>query len=686
MNKRRFRLSWAAIAVSTLSVMAVGVLAGSPVWLGKADGETIYTQSLDSTTSLSGLNSSTYASGLAVSRFTTWDFAYAKSSSGKLCKLQGTSESAGYIANDSTTPLTGVTEFSAVAQGNGMALYACSTFSGEYTLLASGTTSIDKTLSNTNYVFFKLINTSSAYITVTSISVNYSCQAPSTVDDGIAIEDVEVGVNAVSTLAITYGSDMEASDRYLSFSSTSNCAFVGTSTSSGYSYTVEGLLAGAETEVTATAGNGSTTTFTVSTSADTYVNTSSYDDSSWFSTLTAPSLTSTSSSFVRGVDCSEVYKNELCGAKYYNSNGIREDVFQILKNNGVTHARFRLWVDPFTTSGAAYGGGLCDEATVLAMAKRAYRAGLKILVDFHLSDFWAHPSQMVMPKAWYASCTTAAQCVAQIRTYTAGVIQDFLNAGVSVDIAQIGNEVTSGIFYQYPSSTNAGVSVTSDSNPYYIQNATVFGSSSAISGCPWSSFTNGLTNLRNYIIAGANGVHDADSGVKIAVHVANSFSGSTWAYGFFRDYLASIASYIDIIGLSYYPMYHGTVSEMKSVISSFASNSTWSSKKLMILENSYGYTTWSDGGAYSNQFTAVSDYATSVQGQANEIAAVCNAIISVFGAANTGIFEWAGCWTPQSGCGWAGTGTKNTWGNQALFSFKGKILPSVAATFGRFTS
>lgn len=72
----------------------------------------------------------------------------------------------------------------------------------------------------------------------------------------------------------------------------------------------------------------------------------------------------------------------------------------ILKANGVNYVRLRLWVDPKDSDGQSYGGGSNDLATTLALAKRAKAQGLKVLLDFHYSDFWTDPGKQFKPKAW----------------------------------------------------------------------------------------------------------------------------------------------------------------------------------------------------------------------------------------------------------------------------------------------
>ena len=100
-----------------------------------------------------------------------------------------------------------------------------------------------------------------------------------------------------------------------------------------------------------------------------------------------------SADFAYGADLSSVAEVEENGGVFYNESGVEQDVFKILANDGVNYARFRLWEDPKSADGVSYGGGHNDLKTDLALAKRAKLAGMKVCLDFHLSDFWTDPDK-----------------------------------------------------------------------------------------------------------------------------------------------------------------------------------------------------------------------------------------------------------------------------------------------------
>ena len=84
--------------------------------------------------------------------------------------------------------------------------------------------------------------------------------------------------------------------------------------------------------------------------------------------------------------------------KYYDHDGKERDLFAILAENGVNYIRVRVWNDPFDKDGNGYGGGNCDISTAVEIGKRATKQGMKLLVDFHYSDFWADPAKQMLPK------------------------------------------------------------------------------------------------------------------------------------------------------------------------------------------------------------------------------------------------------------------------------------------------
>ena len=107
-----------------------------------------------------------------------------------------------------------------------------------------------------------------------------------------------------------------------------------------------------------------------------------------------------SEDFIFGMDASCVPSLEASGVKYYNYAGQEQDVFQTLAEAGVNYIRVRVWNNPYDADGNGYGGGNCDIQNAVEIGKRATRYGMKLLVDFHYSDFWADPGKQMVPLEW----------------------------------------------------------------------------------------------------------------------------------------------------------------------------------------------------------------------------------------------------------------------------------------------
>src|SRR5574344_2530879 len=145
-----------------------------------------------------------------------------------------------------------------------------------------------------------------------------------------------------------------------------------------------------------------------------------------------------SADFMRGADVSMLAEIEKNGGKFYNAEGKEDDLFNILKENGVNWIRLRVWNDPvneldvyangnvLSKKGDPVGGGNNSVEVSVKLAKRAKKAGMKVLVDFHYSDFWADPSKQKMPAAWRGM--DAKQLNKAVEDFTEDSIKKFIKA------------------------------------------------------------------------------------------------------------------------------------------------------------------------------------------------------------------------------------------------------------------
>lgn len=309
-----------------------------------------------------------------------------------------------------------------------------------------------------------------------------------------------------------------------------------------------------------------------------------------------------SSDFIMGMDISSVITEFNSGVVYKDYNGKEidnvTDFCKFLAENGINHIRVRVWNDPYDSNGNGYGGGNNDVATARKIADACRSAGIKMLVDFHCSDFWTDPSKQIVPKAW--------------KGYTvdekAAAVEKFINESLNtidaskdvVDMVQVGNETTGGFIGE----TN----------------------------------TKAMCKLFS---AGSKGVKDYNSDVKVVIHVESPQKNTLTKWS---DNLEKYNVNYDILGTSYYPYWHGTLSNLKKELSYVQ---TKHNKDAMVVETSYAYTLDdSDGHGNTvregnNDDSADATEPFTVQGQATYIRNLINAVNE---AGGLGVYYWEPAW------------------------------------------
>ncbi|GEN56085.1 hypothetical protein GCM10012290_07610 [Halolactibacillus alkaliphilus] len=360
--------------------------------------------------------------------------------------------------------------------------------------------------------------------------------------------------------------------------------------------------------------------------------------------------------FINGVDISSIIALENSGVTFYNDAGEKEDIFTILKEKGVNYIRVKVWNDPYTAGGLGYGGGNNDVATAQTIGERATAAGMKVLVNFHYSDFWADPGKQMAPKAWEGFSIAEKQDA--ITTFTTETLETLKAAGVDIGMVQVGNETNNGM---------AGES--------------------------------GWANMLPLFDAGTKAVRAFDSSIDIALHFTNPEKGT---YPGYAKQLDDAAIDYDIFATSYYSFWHGTLANLKSTLTAIADTYD---KDVLMVETSYAYTP-EDGDGHENTIKGTEQnppYPYTVQGQADAIRDAIATMASI-GERGIGVFYWEPAWLPVGppenleenkviwetyGSGWASSyateydpADAGKWyggsavDNQAWFDFDGHPLPS----------
>jgi len=369
--------------------------------------------------------------------------------------------------------------------------------------------------------------------------------------------------------------------------------------------------------------------------------------------------------FLGGVDVSSVLSLEASGVVFRDDAGQPADLFDVLADHGVNTVRVRVWNDPWDAAGRGYGGGNVDVPRAVEIGERATDAGLRVLVDFHYSDFWADPAKQHAPKAWEGF--TAAQTATAVGEFTHDALEQFAAAGVDVAMVQVGNETNNGV---------AGLA------------------------CPsqWTDVAQWAPCAAVYD-AGAAAVRDVLPDAKVAIHFTNPENGRYPRYALALDTLG--VDY-DVFASSYYPYWHGTLANLTARLKQVADTY---GKEVMVAETSWNHT-FDDGDGHQNTITTSTTnnaYPASVQGQATEVRDVVQAVVDT--GAGVGVFYWEPAWLPvgpptaleqnkvlweRDGSGWATSFAGeydpqdagqwfggSAWDNQAMFDFAGNPLESL---------
>lgn len=344
------------------------------------------------------------------------------------------------------------------------------------------------------------------------------------------------------------------------------------------------------------------------------------------STLHVRKIENLPDDFIFGMDASCVIALEDSGVKYFDFDGNEEDVFKVLADNGITHIRVRIWNHPYNMAGKGYGGGNSDIEKAVLIGQRATKHGMKLIANFHYSDFWADPGKQMVPVAWAGM--EIEEKTEALYQYTRDCLTMLKDAGVDVGMVQIGNET----------------------NGKMCGEKTWF-------------------NIQYLMQAGAKAAREIFPEALVALHFANPEKADSYeTYAKKMDYYK--VDY-DVFASSYYPYWHGTLENLANVLTGIADTY---GKKVMVMETSYAYTpedtdfngnTISDGGAI------VKNYPFTVQGQANNVIDITDTIVNKT-PSGIGVVYWEGTWISVGTNSWEENHEKwETYGSGWATSFAG---------------
>lgn len=333
---------------------------------------------------------------------------------------------------------------------------------------------------------------------------------------------------------------------------------------------------------------------------------------------------------IRGVDIGSYLALKNAGVKFYDFDGNEAPLMKVLKDAGVNWIRSRIWNDPYDADNQSYGGGTNDEYNTLELAKEAKKYGMKFMLDFHYSDFWADPGKEVLPKAWFN--LSSKRLEQSVYNYTRKVLSDFKKNGIDIGMVQVGNEITNGML---------GIVSDRDHGGNYAET--------------WDNDNKARTVCR-YLEAGSKAVRSTYDRATIAMHL------ETPNIDKYRDIMTKLRDNgveYDVLGTSYYPFWStkdnngnlgigANTPTMLEAVQKLAKDEF--GKRVVVLET--GWTsTLDDSDGTGNSIGTSADtnaYKVGPQGQVDESYDMYKALVNGNGL---GAFYWEPAWIPVK-AGW----------------------------------
>lgn len=321
---------------------------------------------------------------------------------------------------------------------------------------------------------------------------------------------------------------------------------------------------------------------------------------------------------IRGTDISFLPEIEEAGVVFTDASGTKKNMLDILKESGVNTIRIRLWHTPETEASSFN--------EVRAFAARVKAKGMSVWLSVHYSDTWADPGHQKKPDAWSEASFSVLQD--SVYLYTKKIMTQ-----IDPDIIQIGNEVNPGFLLPDGSTSN-------------------------------------VANFTTLLKKGIQAVRETSSDTKIMIHVAG-FDTANW---FFQQLSNNNVDY-DIIGLSYYPVWHGK--DLNTVGSTIQSLGFAYGKDVVIAETAYPFSlSWEDwtNNIVGENGQLVSGYPATPEGQKSFLLKLREIVTTA--SKGTGFCYWGAEWVSFKG-DQATNGS--SWENQALFDFSNQAVPALEA-------
>ncbi len=341
--------------------------------------------------------------------------------------------------------------------------------------------------------------------------------------------------------------------------------------------------------------------------------------------------------FLRGADLSALERVEDHGG-VFTEGGIPRDPVDLLESRGMNAVRLRLWHTPKS--------GYDDLQSTIDSAVRVRSAGLRLLLDIHYSETWADPGAQRKPAAWEVLPFAALKD--SVYEYTRAVIGRLDARNALPDMVQIGNEISAGFLWD-----DGRVGGAFDGMVH------------------WHRFGELLKE-------GIRGVKDgASAPVEIMIHYDRG--GDNAGSRYFFDKVAAEEVPFDVIGLSFYPWWHGTLADLASNMNDLAERY---GRGIVLAEAAYPWSlAWADTthNIVGLPKQLLAGYPATAAGQRAYLVALVDTLRAVRADACRGWFYWAPEWLADPTAG-------SPWENVTLFDFDGEILAGADALGAAWTA
>lgn len=316
------------------------------------------------------------------------------------------------------------------------------------------------------------------------------------------------------------------------------------------------------------------------------------------------------------------------------SIALRMDAVRIMVRHGFNCFRLRLFVNPIPRDdwGGFTGNNL---SYTIALAKRIKATGARLLLNFHYSDTWADPRHQTKPEAWKDLDFDAL--VERVYDYTRECIATMKQEGVLPDMVQPGNEIAGGMLW--PDGKLYGVGEPEEK---------------------WGKFARLLK-------AAVQGIEDAAEGetvqIVLHVHCGGSWEHTQW---FFENIEKRGVPY-DVIALSYYPWWHGSIDDLRGNLHKTAMRFD---KDILVVETAYPYRAI-DVSSMEGADSTNMRWSMTPEGQESFLAELVQTVWEAPNGHGLGVLWWYPEAIPVQGLSvWNGGAT-------ALFDQNGNVLPAM---------